>query len=81
MSTMTSLLEILVFLAAFYTFLGLVCGIAEWARELAVRPRRRGPLRRSPRHRTPWRRAVASGGGARRPRPQEATVTEKVTSG
>jgi hypothetical protein len=81
MNTTANLLVILIFLAAFYTFLGLISGIAEGARELVVRPQRRRLLRRSPRRRTPRRRAGASSGGARRPRPQEATVTEKAMSG
>jgi len=62
MNTAADLLVILVFLAAFYTVLGLLCGIFEKARELLARPHQRRRMRRSPRRRTP-RRGLASASG------------------
>ena len=76
MNTAANLLVILIFLAGFYTFLGLICGIVEKAGELLAKPRQRRRVRRSMRHRTPrW--GVATGKvGARVPRPLGVTASE-----
>jgi hypothetical protein len=52
MSTAANLLVILIFLAGFYTLLGLLCGIVEKAGELAARPRKSRRVRRAPRRGT-----------------------------
>jgi hypothetical protein len=81
MNTAANLLVILTFLAAFYTFLGLLCGIAEWAGALAARPHQRRRERRSYRRRTP-RRAQAdlrNRAGAQRPRGVTSRETESST--
>jgi hypothetical protein len=61
MNTAANLLSILVFLAALYTILGLLCGIAEKLRELTDRPYQRARRRRTPRRRA-RRRALATAG-------------------
>lgn len=78
MDTTANLLTILVFLAAFYTVLGLLCGIIEKARELFARPYQRRRARNIPRRRTPRRGLATSGGGTRTLRPLAATVREKA---
>lgn len=74
MNTAADLLVILVFLAGFYTVLGLLCGIVEKAQELLARPHQRRRMRRSPRRRTPRRGLATLGGGTRTPRPLGATA-------
>ncbi len=49
MNTATNLLVILIFLAGFYTFLGLICSIVEKTGELLAQPRQRRRVRRSTR--------------------------------
>lgn len=61
MNTAANLLSILIFLAALYTVLGLLCGIAEKLRELTARPYQRRRMRRTTRRRT-RRRALATAG-------------------
>ena len=80
MNTAANLLVILIFLAAFYAFLGLLCGIAEKVRELGARTHQRRRVRRSPRRRTPRRVTGTIGSGARAPRPPRVTVREKAAS-
>jgi len=62
MNTAANLLVILVFLAAFYTALGLLCGIVEKVRELTAKPYQRRRAPRPTRRRTP-RRSLASASG------------------
>ena len=78
MDTTANMLTILVFLAAFYTVLGLLCGIFENARELLARPHQRRRMRRSSRRRTPKRGLAALEGGTRTLQPFAATVREKT---
>lgn len=78
MNTAADLLVILVFLAAFYTVLGLLCGIFEKARGLLARPLQRRPIRRSSRRRTPRRGLATLGGGTRALRPLAPSVREKT---
>lgn len=78
MNTAADLLVILVFLAAFYTVLGLLCGIFEKARDLLSRTHQRRRMRRSPRRRTPRRGLAAIADGTRTLRPLGATVREKA---
>jgi hypothetical protein len=78
MNTAADLLLILVFLAAFYTVLGLLCGIAEKARELLARPHQRRRMRRSPQRRMPPRRGAAMSGGIWKQRPPRAIVREET---
>ena len=59
MNTAADLLVILTFLSGLYTVLGMLCGIAEKARELTARPYQRRRMRKSTRRRTP-RRGMAS---------------------
>jgi len=55
MNTTANLLVILLFLSAFYTSLGLICGIVEKARGLVARPHQRRRARRTPPRRIPKR--------------------------
>ena len=74
MGTAANLLVILIFLAAFYTFLGVLCGITEKVQQLAARPNQRRRARRSPRRRTPRRGATVSADRGKVLRLQGATV-------
>jgi hypothetical protein len=69
MDTTADLLLLLIFLSALYTFLGLLCGIAEKVQQVLARPHQRRRLRKSTRRRTPRRGLTpgASGGWAQRP--------------
>jgi hypothetical protein len=55
MNTTADLLLLLIFLSALYTALGLLCGVAEKARELSARHHQRRRVRRVPLRRTPRR--------------------------
>jgi hypothetical protein len=68
MNTTADLLVILVFLAGFYTILGLLCGVAEKARELTARPYQRRRMRKGTRRRTPRRGLALAVGRKRAPR-------------
>ena len=68
MGTAANLLVILIFLAAFYTFLGLLCAVAEKARELVARPHQRRRVRRGTKRRTPRRGAAILSEGSCKPR-------------
>lgn len=74
MNTAANLLVILVFLAGFYTVLGLLCGIAEKARELTARPYQRRRMRRSTRRRTPRRVTSDLSGCLRAPKPRSVRI-------
>jgi len=80
MNTAANLLVILIFLAAFYTFLGLLCGIAEKASGLVIRPRPRRRMRRSSRRRIPRRGMTAATDGSLRAGSLLAQTQEKPAS-
>jgi hypothetical protein len=78
MNNAADLLVILVFLAGFYTALGLLCGIVEKTQELLARPYQRRRMRRSPQRRTPRRGLATAAVGTRPLRPIAAPVREKA---
>jgi len=78
MNTAADLLVILIFLAGFYTVLGLLCGIVEKAQEVLAKPHQRRRMRRSPRRRTPRRGLATLGSGKRTLRPLGAAAPEKT---
>ena len=74
MGTVANLIAILFFLAAFYTFLGLLCGITEKLQALVARPNQRRRVRRRPRRRMPRRGATVSADRGKTLRLQGATA-------
>jgi hypothetical protein len=77
MNTAANLLVILIFLAAFYTVLGLLCGIVEKVRELTARPYQRRRATRPTRRRTPRRSLASAGGNLQRSRRIPAAIRAK----
>lgn len=80
MNTAANLLVILLFLAAFYSLLGLLCGIVEKARELTARPQQRRPLRRETKCRTRRRGLTNTSGRVRAPKPRGAALRGDVAA-